>query len=94
MRLLRPQSSASTALLPPPTFRERRHRGLARRLVSVRRAAYVAFVRGPSCKRGGIRHRRGVLSLARQARDPVADLSVKKYRLAVLRAIGCAIATA
>src|SRR5262249_10409196 len=31
--LLRPQSSASTALLPPPALGERRHRGLARRLV-------------------------------------------------------------
>jgi len=37
----------------------------------------------------------GVVSLlARQARVPVADLSVKKYRLAVLRARGCAMATA
>jgi transposase len=32
--------------------------------------------------------------LPRQARVPVADLSVKKYRLAVLRARGCAMATA
>ena len=30
----------------------------------------------------------------RQARDPVADLSVKKHRLAVLRARECAIAPA
>ena len=34
--LLRPQSSASTALLPPPALRERRHRGLVRHLVAVR----------------------------------------------------------
>src|SRR5262249_19798654 len=32
--LLRPQSSASTALLPPPALSERGHRGLARRLVA------------------------------------------------------------
>jgi len=32
--LLRPQSSASTALLPPPALGERRHRGLARRRAS------------------------------------------------------------
>jgi hypothetical protein len=30
------------ALLPPPTLRERRHRGLARWFIAVRRAAYVA----------------------------------------------------
>src|SRR6266550_108896 len=39
-----------------------------------------------ACKRSVIRHRRGVLSLARQARDPVPNLSVKNVRVAVLRA--------
>ena len=33
--MLRPQSSASTALLPPPALRERGHRGLARRGVAI-----------------------------------------------------------
>src|SRR5262249_28085109 len=33
--LLPPLSSASTALLPPPALRERRHRGLARRRVAM-----------------------------------------------------------
>jgi hypothetical protein len=36
---------------------------------------------------------RGVSSLATQVRAPAADLSVKKYRLAVLQARGCAIPT-
>ena len=58
-------------------------RGLARRRVAVRRSVCARCAR-PTCKRGGIR----------QARDPVADLSVKKHRLAVLRARECAIATA
>jgi len=39
-----------------------------------------------ACKRGGIRHHRGVSSLARQARDQVPNLSVKNVRVAVLRA--------
>jgi hypothetical protein len=39
-----------------------------------------------ACKRGGIRHHRGVPSLARQARDPVPNLSAKNVRVAVLRA--------
>ena len=33
------------ALLPPPTFRERRHRGLARRPVAVRRASSFFYCR-------------------------------------------------
>ena len=33
---------ASTALLPPPALGERRHRGLARRCVAVRRRAILA----------------------------------------------------
>jgi hypothetical protein len=37
-----PQSPALTALLPPPALRERRHRGLARRLVAVHRSARYA----------------------------------------------------
>jgi len=37
---------ASTALLPPPALRERRHRGLARRLTAVRwRAVLVTHPR-------------------------------------------------
>jgi len=59
-------------LLPPPALSERRDGGLARRLVAWARA-YVGLC---ACKRGGIRHRRGVSSLARQARDPVPNLSV------------------
>src|SRR5215475_10471502 len=37
-------SGSNLALLPPPTLRERRHRGLARRLVASARA-YVGFER-------------------------------------------------
>src|SRR6516225_638220 len=44
--LLSPLSSASTALLPPPALRERRHRGLARRLVSVRWRAILMIAKG------------------------------------------------
>src|SRR5262245_29882873 len=54
---------------------------LARRLVASARVCGLC-----SCKRGGIRHRRGVSTLARQARDPVPNLSVKNVRVAVLRA--------
>src|SRR5215471_1283922 len=43
---LRPQSLASTALLPPPALRERRHRGLARWLVVVRRRAVFVVSEG------------------------------------------------
>src|SRR5262245_28698542 len=67
-------------LLPPPALSERRHRGLVRRLVASARVCGLC-----ACKRGGIRHRRGVSSLARQARDPVPNLSVKNVRVAVLR---------
>ena len=35
-------SGSNLALLPPPTLRERRHRGLARRLVAVHRSARYA----------------------------------------------------
>src|SRR6516165_12039596 len=44
--LLPPQSPALTALLPPPALRERRHRGLARRLVAVRRPAVLVLAKG------------------------------------------------
>ena len=37
---------APTALLPPPALRERRHRGLARRLVAVRRRAVFVVPEG------------------------------------------------
>jgi len=33
-------------LLPPPTLRERRHRGLARRLVAVRQRAVLVISEG------------------------------------------------
>jgi len=83
--LNRPESTRQLACpclsLPPPTLGERRHRRLARLVASAR--AYVGFVRANV---GGIRHRRGVSSLARQARDPVPTLSVKNVRVAVLRA--------
>jgi hypothetical protein len=43
----RPQESDDArrhCLLPPPAFHERRHRGLARRLIAMRGAADVAVV--------------------------------------------------
>ena len=47
-------------LLPPPVFRERRHRGLARRLVAVRQRAVLVVAKGqhPHPRRT---ERRGVL---------------------------------
>src|SRR5262249_35288328 len=74
---LPPQSPALTALLPPPALRERGHGGLARRARSL--GARVCGL--CACKRGKIRHRRGVSSLARHARDPVPNLSVKNVRV-------------
>src|SRR5262249_5303006 len=44
--LLPPQSPALTALLPPPTLSECRHRGLARRLVAVRARAVLMMSKG------------------------------------------------
>src|SRR6516162_1079853 len=45
-------------LLPPPTFRERLHRGLARRLVAVRRCAVFVLSEGecphPRCPTGTV----------------------------------------
>jgi hypothetical protein len=54
--------------------------------VSARRSLGARVCGLCACKRGGIRHRRGVSSLARQVRDPVLNLNVKNVRVAVLRA--------
>jgi len=71
-------TAASSSRTPPSP-----PRALARGRAS---RGVVSDVRGPFCKRDGIRHHRGVSSLARQARDPVPNLSVKNVRVAVLRA--------
>ena len=54
--------------------------------VSARRSLGARVCGLCACKRGGIRHHRGVSSLARQAHDRVPNLSVKNVRVAVLRA--------
>jgi len=61
MILPKGQLTAQTELLPPPTLRERGHRGLARRLVAGgRRAILMMFVGEPHIQRadgGAICHR-------------------------------------